>query len=55
MLIVAPIGRTNLDTLSSTLFLSSRHSIVTGSVAELDEVPNATQIDGKLNKSLECH
>ena len=35
MLIVAPIGTTNLVILGSTLFLFSRHSIVIGSVAEL--------------------
>ena len=39
--IVAPMGNTNLDTLSSTWLFFSKHSIVTGSVAELDEVPKA--------------
>ena len=41
MLMVAPIGRTNLAILGSTLFFFSRTEIVTGRVAELDAVPNA--------------
>lgn len=41
MLIVAPIGRTNLDILGSTLFFSSRQFMVTGRVAELEAVPQA--------------
>lgn len=39
--IVAPMGNTNFETLSSTWLFFSKHSIVTGSVAELDEVPKA--------------
>lgn len=35
ILMVAPMGRTNLETLGSTPFLSSRQPIVIGSVAEL--------------------
>ena len=35
MLTVAPIGATNLATRMSTRFLISRHSMVTGNVAEL--------------------
>lgn len=35
MLMVAPIGKTNLDTLGSTPFLSSKQPIVIGKVAEL--------------------
>ena len=41
MLIVAPMGRTNLDILGSTLFFSSRQFMVTGRVAELEAVPQA--------------
>ena len=41
MLTVAPIGRTSLATLGSTPFFSSRQWKVTGSVAELEEVPQA--------------
>ena len=41
MLIVAPMGRTNLQTLGSTLFLLSSKPMVTGRVALLDPVPNA--------------
>ena len=41
MLIVAPIGSTNLVTLGSTLFLCSIASIVIGKVAEDDAVPKA--------------
>ena len=41
MLMVAPMGRTNLAILGSTPFFSSRALIVTGRVAELDAVPNA--------------
>ena len=41
MLIVAPIGRTNLEILGSTPFLTSRLSIVTGKVAEDEAVPKA--------------
>ena len=41
MLMVAPMGRTNLQTLGSTLFLVSSRLMVTGKVALLDPVPNA--------------
>ena len=41
MFIVAPMGRTNLDILGSTLFFSSRQFMVTGRVAELEAVPQA--------------
>lgn len=41
MLMVAPIGRTNLVIRGSTLFRSSRQLIAIGSVAELEDVPNA--------------
>ena len=41
MFMVAPMGRTNLVTLGSTLFLRSIASIVTGNVAEDDAVPKA--------------
>ena len=41
MLIVAPMGSTNLEILGSTLFFSSRQFMVTGSVAELEAVPQA--------------
>ena len=35
------MGKTNLETLGSTLFSFSRQSIVTGNVAEDDAVPKA--------------
>merc|ERR1719336_775627 len=41
MLMVAPIGRMNLQTRGSTLFLFSRRPMVTGRVALLEAVPNA--------------
>ena len=41
MLMVAPMGRTNLEILGSTPFFSSRQFMVTGSVAELEAVPQA--------------
>ena len=44
MLMVAPMGRTNLEILGSTPFFSSRHFMVTGRVAELDEVPQAVMM-----------
>ena len=44
MLIVAPMGRTNLDILGSTLFFFSRQFMVTGRVAELEAVPQAVVI-----------
>lgn len=44
ILIVAPIGITNLQTRESTWFLSSKQLIATGSVAELDDVPKAVAI-----------
>ena len=43
MLIVAPMGRTNLVTLGSILFLFSIASMVKGNVAEDDAVPNAVK------------
>ena len=42
MLTVAPRGRTKLVTAGLTRSLSSQHSIVTGSVAEEDEVEKPT-------------
>ena len=44
MLIVAPIGRTNRAILGSTPFLFSKLSMVTGSVAAEEAVPNAVVI-----------
>ena len=41
MLMVAPIGRTNLVTLGSMWFLCSKASMVRGSVAEDEAVPKA--------------
>ncbi len=41
MLIVAPMGSTNLDILGSTPFPRSMHSMVIGKVAEEEAVPNA--------------
>ena len=41
MLMVAPMGSTNLEILGSTPFFSSRQFMVTGSVAELEAVPQA--------------
>ncbi len=41
MLMVAPMGRTNLEIRGSTPFLFSRQSMVTGRVAEEEAVPNA--------------
>ena len=41
MLMVAPMGRTNLQIRGSTLFLVSNKLMVTGRVAELDPVPKA--------------
>ena len=41
MLIVAPIGKTNLQTLESTWFFVSSRLMVTGRVALLEPVPKA--------------
>lgn len=41
ILMVAPIGKTNLVIRGSTLFPSSKQLIATGRVAELEDVPNA--------------
>ena len=41
MLIVAPIGRTNLEIRGSTPFFSSSKFMVTGNVAEEEAVPKA--------------
>ena len=41
ILIVAPMGRTNLEIRGSTPFFSSRRFIVTGKVAEDEAVPKA--------------
>ena len=52
MLMVAPMGRMNLEILESTLFPSSRLLTVTGSVAELLAVPNAVARAGPIYRSL---
>ena len=44
MFIVAPIGVTNLITRSSILLFTSRHSMVTGNVAELKKQHHAIQL-----------
>ena len=44
MLMVAPIGRTNLEILGSTPLFSSRQFMVMGSVAELEAVPQAVMM-----------
>ena len=44
MLMVAPMGRTNLEILGSTPFFSSRQLMVTGRVAELEAVPQAVMM-----------
>ena len=44
MLMVAPMGRTNLEILGSTPFFSSRQFMVTGSVAELEAVLQAVMM-----------
>ena len=41
MLMVAPMGRTNLEILGSTPFFCSRQFMVTGREAELEAVPQA--------------
>ena len=41
MLMVAPMGSTNLHTRGSTLFLVSNRLMVTGKVALLEPVPKA--------------
>ena len=46
MFTVAPNGNTKLDTLFDTPILSSRLSIVTGSVADDDAVENAVSMAG---------
>ena len=48
MLMVAPMGRMNLDILWSTLQPSSRLATVTGSVAELLAVPKAVARAGPI-------
>ena len=50
ILIVAPIGRMNLDILASTLLPFSRLLTVTGNVAELLAVPNAVARAGPIYK-----
>ena len=52
MLMVAPMGRMNLEILESTLFPSSRLLTVTGSVAELLAVPNAVAKAGPIYRSV---
>ena len=52
MLTVAPSGRTKLATSFETPRLSSAHSIVTGSVAELDEVENEISSGAPANEPL---
>ena len=44
MLMVAPIGRTNLEILGSTPLFTSRHLMVTGRLAELEAVPQAVMM-----------
>ena len=44
MLMVAPMGRTNLEILGSTPFLVSRQFMVMGSEAELEAVPQAVMM-----------
>ena len=48
MLIVAPRGRTNEETSSDTPSFSSQRSMVTGSVAPLELVENATSWAGAI-------
>jgi len=48
MLIVAPSGNTNDDTSSETPSFSSQRSMVTGSVAPLELVENATSCTGAI-------
>ena len=52
MLMVAPMGRMNLEILESTLLPSSRLLTVTGSVAELLAVPKAVARAGPIYSSL---
>ena len=51
MLIVAPIGRTKLATSLSTPKFSSTHSIVTGKVAALELVENASSCAGAIPRT----
>ena len=44
MLMVAPMGRTNLEILGSTPFFCSRQFMVTGREAELEAVPQAVMM-----------
>ena len=45
MLMVAPMGKINLQTLGSTLFLFSNRPMVTGRVALLEAVPGESNND----------
>ena len=51
MLIVAPIGRTKLATSLSTPKFPSTHSIVTGKVAALELVENASNCAGAIPRT----